>query len=43
MTVGEMLERISSKEITEWQAYFLLLDEDRKFEEKKAAARRGRR
>lgn len=29
MTVGELLHRISSRELTEWQAYFLLEAEDR--------------
>jgi hypothetical protein len=42
MTVGEMLDKISSKELTEWQAFFILDEEDRKHEAKKAQAKRGR-
>jgi hypothetical protein len=40
MTVGELLEKISSSEITEWQAFFYLEEEERKHEE--AKAKRGK-
>lgn len=44
MTVAELLGRISSQELTEWRAFFLLESEREKAEQKKAeaAARHGR-
>jgi hypothetical protein len=42
MTVGELLDKVSSSEITEWQAFFYLEEEERKHEENKAKAKRGR-
>jgi hypothetical protein len=35
MTVGELLGRISSKELTEWHAYFALKHEDAEWEVQK--------
>lgn len=36
MTVRELLRRIGSHEITEWKAYFALVNEEIEWERKKA-------
>lgn len=36
MTVAQLLASVSSKELTEWQAFFALEEERRKREEKEA-------
>lgn len=33
MTVGELLAKMSSRELSEWRAYFILLNEERKEDE----------
>lgn len=39
----ELLQRITSSELTEWMAYKLIEEQDREAEEKKAAAKRKHR
>lgn len=39
MTVAQMLTRISSAEITEWAAYYVLENEDHEAAERKARMR----
>lgn len=41
MTVGELLARISSRELTEWQAYFILEAEEREHRNMVASAESG--
>lgn len=41
MTVGELLNRISSRELTEWQAHFILENEEREKQEMIASAESG--
>jgi hypothetical protein len=41
VTVGELLARISSRELTEWQAFFILEAEDREQQEMAASSMSG--
>lgn len=41
MTVGQLLSGISSRELSEWQAYFILKEEDRKRAELEAKSQQG--
>ena len=41
MTVGELLDRISSRELTEWQAYFKVEAQDREERHMIASAESG--
>jgi hypothetical protein len=41
MTVGELLSKISSRELTEWTAYFQLEAEDRETQEMIRSAESG--
>jgi hypothetical protein len=41
MTVGELLARVSSRELAEWQAYLRIEDEERKQAQLGARAKAG--
>lgn len=41
MTVGELLARISSRELSEWRAHFILEEEDRKTRDMVSSAESG--
>ena len=43
VSVDQMLGSVSSKELSEWQAYFRVKDEENKKAEKEAAAKRKAR
>ncbi|BBN97507.1 hypothetical protein [Sporolactobacillus terrae] len=42
MPVSEMLARISSKELTEWKAYYKIKEDMQKEEERKMQAKYGK-
>lgn len=41
MTVGELLDRISSRELSEWQAHFILSNEEMEEQQMAASAVSG--
>jgi hypothetical protein len=41
MTVGELLARVSSRELTEWQAHFILCNEESEQREMVRSAESG--
>jgi hypothetical protein len=43
MTVREMLNRIDSRELSEWMAYYMLEAEEREQADKKASMKSGMR